>query len=112
MSAMNEELIGRADVNDLEAILAVTNTDVSVAIHTVEDNAAEPISRTVPWLVIAPETLSVPAATSSVAPVAMVKPVLPLCVADEAADWPNWRRVQRQARAAVLKTQGLCGRAN
>ena len=24
----NEELIGRADVNDLEAILAITNTDV------------------------------------------------------------------------------------
>jgi AcrR family transcriptional regulator len=40
MSATNEELIGRADVNDLEAILAVTNTDVSEAIHTVEDNAA------------------------------------------------------------------------
>ena len=35
----NEELIGRADVNDLEAILAVTNTDVTEAIHAVQDNA-------------------------------------------------------------------------
>ncbi len=35
----NEELIGRADVNDLEAILSVTNTDVSEAIHAVTDNA-------------------------------------------------------------------------
>jgi hypothetical protein len=39
MSATNEELIGRADVNDLEAILAVTNTDVAEAVHTVQDNA-------------------------------------------------------------------------
>ncbi len=36
----NEELIGRADVNDLEAILAVSNHDVDEAIHTVNDNAA------------------------------------------------------------------------
>jgi hypothetical protein len=35
----NEELIGRADVNDLEAILSVSNTDMDEAIHTVEDNA-------------------------------------------------------------------------
>ena len=35
----NEELIGRADINDLEAILAVTNTDVDAVIHTVKDNA-------------------------------------------------------------------------
>jgi len=35
----NEELIGRADLNDLEAILSVTNTDVTEAIHAVEDNA-------------------------------------------------------------------------
>ncbi len=35
----NEELIGRADVNDLEAILSVSNTDVDEAIHTVVDNA-------------------------------------------------------------------------
>jgi hypothetical protein len=40
MSATNEELIGRAGVNDLQAILAVTNTDVTEAIHTVADNAA------------------------------------------------------------------------
>ena len=37
--ATNEELIGRADVNDLEAILGVTNTDVDEAIHAVKDNA-------------------------------------------------------------------------
>ncbi|MGH9111629.1 MAG: ferritin-like domain-containing protein [Acidimicrobiales bacterium] len=35
----NEELIGRADVNDLEAILSVSNTDVDEAIHSVVDNA-------------------------------------------------------------------------
>jgi hypothetical protein len=35
----NEELIGRADVNDLEAILSVTNTDVTEAVHAVQDNA-------------------------------------------------------------------------
>jgi para-aminobenzoate N-oxygenase AurF len=35
----NRELIGRDDVNDLEAILSVVNTDVDEAIHTVEDNA-------------------------------------------------------------------------
>jgi hypothetical protein len=35
----NEELIGRDDVNDLEAILSVRNTDVDEVIHTVEDNA-------------------------------------------------------------------------
>ena len=34
-----EELIGRADVNDLEAILAITNTDVDEVIHAVADNA-------------------------------------------------------------------------
>jgi hypothetical protein len=39
MTASNEELIGRADVNDLEAILAVSNQDVDEAIHTVADNA-------------------------------------------------------------------------
>jgi hypothetical protein len=39
MSASNEELIGRADPNDLEAILSVTNTDVDEAIHAVTDNA-------------------------------------------------------------------------
>jgi hypothetical protein len=35
----NQDLIGRDDVNDLEAILAVTNTDVDEAIHAVRDNA-------------------------------------------------------------------------
>ena len=35
----NADIIGRAEVNDLEAILSVTNTDVDEAIHTVEDNA-------------------------------------------------------------------------
>jgi hypothetical protein len=37
--ATNEQMIGRRDVDDLEAILAVANTDVDEAIHTVEDNA-------------------------------------------------------------------------
>ena len=39
MSTSNEDLIGRADVNDLEAILSVTNTDVNETIHAVKDNA-------------------------------------------------------------------------
>jgi hypothetical protein len=34
-----EELIGRADVNDLDAILAITNTDAAEAVHAVVDNA-------------------------------------------------------------------------
>src|SRR3954468_11068259 len=33
------EIIGRADVNDLEAILAVSNEDADEAIHAVKDNA-------------------------------------------------------------------------
>ena len=37
--ATNEELIGRTDINDLEAILAVTNTDVDEVTHAVTDNA-------------------------------------------------------------------------
>jgi len=37
--ASNKDLIGRDEVNDLEAILAVTNTDVHEAIHAVQDNA-------------------------------------------------------------------------
>ena len=32
-------ITGRADINDLEAILAVSNTDTEEAIHTVRDNA-------------------------------------------------------------------------
>jgi para-aminobenzoate N-oxygenase AurF len=35
----DEQLIGRADVDDLEAILSVTNTDAGELIHTVQDNA-------------------------------------------------------------------------
>jgi hypothetical protein len=35
----NEEMIGRADVNDLEAILAVTNTDRDEVISAVRDNS-------------------------------------------------------------------------
>jgi hypothetical protein len=35
----NDELIGRSDVDDLEAILSVANTDVHEAIHAVADNA-------------------------------------------------------------------------
>src|SRR5262245_14162788 len=34
-----EDIIGRADVNDLEAILSVTNTDVDEVTHAVADNA-------------------------------------------------------------------------
>jgi hypothetical protein len=34
-----EELIGRADVNDVEAILAIANTDVDEVAHAVADNA-------------------------------------------------------------------------
>ena len=37
--ATNEELIGRADIDDLEAILAVSNTDRDEVIHAVKDNA-------------------------------------------------------------------------
>ena len=35
----NEDLIGREDINDLEAILAVSNTDRDEVIHAVKDNA-------------------------------------------------------------------------
>ena len=37
--ATNEEILGRADVNDIEAILSITNTDVDEVIHAVKDNA-------------------------------------------------------------------------
>jgi hypothetical protein len=33
------EIIGRADVNDLEAIMAISNNDVDELVHTVRDNA-------------------------------------------------------------------------
>jgi hypothetical protein len=39
MTLSNEELIGRTEVNDLEAILAITNTDVDELVHAVKDNA-------------------------------------------------------------------------
>src|SRR5215471_16783451 len=35
----NEDMIGREEVDDLESILAIANTDVDEAIHTVADNA-------------------------------------------------------------------------
>jgi len=37
--AANAEIIGRDEINDLEAILSITNTDVDEVIHTVKDNA-------------------------------------------------------------------------
>ncbi|HMG41731.1 MAG TPA: ferritin-like domain-containing protein [Acidimicrobiales bacterium] len=37
--ATNKDLIGRDEINDLEAILSVSNTDVNEAIHAVQDNA-------------------------------------------------------------------------
>jgi len=39
MATTNEELIGRTDINDLEAILAITNNDVDEVAHAVKDNA-------------------------------------------------------------------------
>jgi P-aminobenzoate N-oxygenase AurF len=39
MASRTEDLIGRTDVNDLEAILAITNTDVDAVAHAVKDNA-------------------------------------------------------------------------
>jgi hypothetical protein len=38
-AAENEALIGRADLDDLEAILAISNTDVDEVLHTVKDEA-------------------------------------------------------------------------
>ena len=37
--ATNEDLIGRSDIDDLEAILSITNTEIDEVIHTVTDNA-------------------------------------------------------------------------
>src|SRR5438045_1092788 len=37
--ATNEELIGRTDINDLQAILSITNNDVDAVEHAVKDNA-------------------------------------------------------------------------
>jgi hypothetical protein len=39
MAKTHEELIGRAEIDDLEAILSVANTDVNEALHNVKDNA-------------------------------------------------------------------------
>ena len=36
----NKDLIGREGVNDLDAILSMTNTDVDSAVHSIADNAA------------------------------------------------------------------------
>src|SRR5919199_4940763 len=38
MATRNEDLIGRAEINDLEAILSVANTDVDEAVHAVRSN--------------------------------------------------------------------------
>src|SRR3954451_482225 len=35
----NEELIGRADLDDLEASLSISNKDVDAVLHSVKDNA-------------------------------------------------------------------------
>ncbi|HZU74341.1 MAG TPA: ferritin-like domain-containing protein, partial [Acidimicrobiales bacterium] len=34
-----QEILGRENVNDLDAILAITNTDVDEVVHAVQDNA-------------------------------------------------------------------------
>jgi len=39
MANTDQDILGRADVNDLEAIMAISNTDVDEAIHAVRDNA-------------------------------------------------------------------------
>jgi len=39
MARSDAEILGRDDVDDLDAILAVTNTDLTEAIHTVSNNA-------------------------------------------------------------------------
>jgi len=39
MANTDHDILGRADVNDLEAIMAISNTDVDEAIHAVKDNA-------------------------------------------------------------------------
>ena len=37
MARTDAEILGRDDVNDLDAILAITNTDVDEVVHTVKD---------------------------------------------------------------------------
>jgi len=39
VSRTDAEILGREDVNDLDAILALSNTDLDEALHTVKDNA-------------------------------------------------------------------------
>ena len=39
MARSDAEILGRDDVDDLDAILAITNTDVDEAVHVVQDNA-------------------------------------------------------------------------
>ena len=39
MARIDADILGREDVNDLDAILAMTNTDVDEVVHTVQDNA-------------------------------------------------------------------------
>ena len=39
MASTTSDLIGRDEINDLEAILSVSNTDVDEALHAVQDNA-------------------------------------------------------------------------
>jgi hypothetical protein len=39
MARTDAEILGREDVNDLDAILEITNTDMDEAIHVVENNA-------------------------------------------------------------------------
>ncbi len=39
MAITNDELIGRSDINDIEAILSITNTDVDEIAHTVHAEA-------------------------------------------------------------------------
>ena len=39
MARTDADIIGRDDVNDLDAILAITNTEKDEVIHTVQDNA-------------------------------------------------------------------------
>ena len=39
MAISNEELIGRVDLDDIDAILAVSNSDVDEAMHTVAANS-------------------------------------------------------------------------
>jgi len=36
MASTNEEIIGRSDINDLEAILSITNSDVDAVVHAVK----------------------------------------------------------------------------